>query len=95
MNIRDLKDAHAAAGVTYAGAIERLRAAFVELAALELALISQNGGRPDAAPTFGQLPQNPGPFEHPIFAKVNPATCWRDQVAARRESLLKALEKGA
>jgi hypothetical protein len=93
MNITDLKNARAVAGATYADAIERLRAAYVELAALDLALISQNGGRPDAAPTFGQLPQNPGPFEHPIFAKTNHAVCWRDLVVARRDALLRELSK--
>jgi hypothetical protein len=96
MNLEDLRNARAVAGANYSAAVDRLREAYIELAALDM--VSANGGiGNDDAPnvrTFGFLPQNIDRFEHPTFSPIDPATCWRDAIAARRDALLRALSKG-
>lgn len=86
-----LKADRAAAGERYRNAIEELRQAYVELAALDAVWISQNGGRQDIEPTFFHLPQNAEHFAHPEFAPTDASKCWREEVKARRDVLLKSL----
>ncbi|MGJ0505676.1 MAG: hypothetical protein ACR652_00795 [Methylocystis sp.] len=89
--IADLLTAREAAGKVYATAVDRLRESFVELAAIEAALTREFNGREDYALTFATLPQNQGAaLEHPQFAPIDPAVSWRDQIAARRDQLIKS-----
>ncbi len=91
MTFSELKSARASAGARYAVAVAELRDAYIELAALDFAWIAQNGGRQDFAPTFFHLPQNAEHFAHPEFAPTDASKCWREEVKARRDVLLKSL----
>lgn len=91
MNLSELKTAHTAAGAAYQSAIEQLRAAFIQLAALDRVL--EGVGDVFPIPSFNHLPQNAEGFCHPIFSPLDPTSHWRDQVYARRDELNRAFQK--
>jgi hypothetical protein len=91
MNLADLKNAHSIAGAEYAAAVERLKTAYIELAAIDVVLANGNVGHGEVVPTFGRLPQNPDGFAHPKFAPIDHAVDWHRSIAKRRDALLKAL----
>ncbi len=90
MTFSELKSARATAGVAYQSAVQQLRDAYIELAALDAALANGNVGHGEVVRTFGRLPQNVDGFMHAEFAPIYPAIDWRDLIAARRDQLLKS-----
>jgi len=96
MKFEDLLDSHSAAGKRYTAATIELHDAFVELAALDEVLANGNVGHADAQNirSFVNTPQNLGSFQHPKFAPIDPAICWRDQIKSRRDEPIAALARG-
>ncbi|MGJ0426975.1 hypothetical protein [Methylocystis sp.] len=95
MTLEELINARAIAGATYAAAIEQLHTAYVNLAAIDQALMNGGIGH-DGAPdvrTFAELPQCQEKFAHPVFAPIAPAQCWRGEVTSRRDEILKGFEQ--
>jgi hypothetical protein len=93
MKIDELLEKRAAAGERYAAATGELHTALIELAALDAVLASDTSGhfeRP--VRTFFDVPQNLANLAHPKFAPADMTTCWRDQIAARRDELLAKFE---
>ena len=80
--------ARVSAGAAYQAAAAALRAAYVELAALDRVCANaamQPGGKAASARTFADLPALPS---HPEFAVANPHP--GDEIRARADELLSA-----
>jgi hypothetical protein len=93
MTLTELNEAHALAGSRYAAAAKELHKALIELAALDAVLESDASGHHERpVRTFFNLPQNLGTLAHPKFAPLDGITCWRDEIKARRDELLAAME---
>jgi hypothetical protein len=93
VTLEELINARAIAGSTYAAAIEQLHAAYVNLAAIDQALMNGGIGH-DGAPdvrTFAELPQHQEAFAHPVFAPIDTSKCWREEIYARRNEILKGI----
>jgi hypothetical protein len=94
MTLDELLEARAAAGARYAAATGELHEALVELASLDLVLMSDGSGHDGRVDmrTFFDLPQNLGTLAHPKFAPLDGITCWRDEIKARRDAILNSME---
>jgi hypothetical protein len=96
MTLEELLEAQAAAGQRYAAATNELHDSLIELSALDAVLMSEGSGHDGSIDmrTFFDVPQNLGTLAHPKFAPVDTIVCWRDQIKARRDELLAAMEAG-
>ncbi len=92
MTFEELLKARTAAGERYRNVTKELHDSLIELAALDAVL--DNSGAEHPLRTFFDLPQNLGVLAHPTFAPADTVTCWRDEIAARRDELIAALARG-
>jgi hypothetical protein len=89
MTLQEILEKRAAAGARYAAATGELHDALIELASIDAVLESDMSGHHELpVRTFFNLPQNLANLQHPIFAPADTVTCWRDEIAARRNGLL-------
>lgn len=89
MTLQDLLNARSLAGSKYQMAVDRLHETYVELAALDAALMSANvnPGYPDIK-TFSPLVADIRPFDHPTYAPLRIPGDWRETIAKRRDALI-------
>ena len=93
MDLNELLEKRAAAGARYRNATDALHDSLIELAAIDAVLASDASGHSERPlRTFFDVPQNLGTLAHPIFAPADTVTCWRDEIAARRDELLGKFE---
>jgi hypothetical protein len=78
-----LNTAHAAAGANYVTALTNFRAAFIELAAHDLAKSTLTGH----VPGFGAIP-DVIPLRHATFSPDWPVGDWGSAIASRRNEIL-------
>jgi hypothetical protein len=93
MKLDELLKTHAAAGARYTAATAELRAALIELAAIDAVLENDSSGHHERpVRTFFNVPQNLGTLAHPKFAPADILRDWRDEIKARRDELLHSFE---
>lgn len=89
MPIEKLLSDQLVAGKRYAAAVAELKAAYIELAAIDAAMANANVNTShEVVPTFFDHPDNIGPFAHPIFAPLEGIPSWRDAISERRDALI-------
>lgn len=99
--VDDIVSARATAGSTFAAAVSTLRAAVVELAGYDLALMNPNAGAPGSALPSGTFAHNIDKLRdllrHPDFAtlEIGDGTAngihWDDAARARAAELLSSI----
>mgnify|MGYP003383072392 CR=1 FL=1 len=89
MTLDEMKQARTAAGVRYAAAVDELKSALIDLAALDRALNNDNVNPSTERPrSFGHLPINLGEFAHSEFAPGPIGGDWRDEVRTAADVLV-------
>jgi hypothetical protein len=80
MTLDEIKAAQVVAGERYSAAVAEFRAAFIDLAALDMALANGNSGHNETVATFApHFPDNAAVFAHPVFAPQHIGR-WSDEV---------------
>lgn len=85
------------AGQRYRRAAAELRAALVELAALDATLANGNvnAGHPHVQPGFHDMPDSlPLPLVHPVYSPRS-GPHWRDEIATKRDEHLREFERSS
>lgn len=90
VTLTDLLNSHSLAGARFRAAADELRAAFVELAALD-ATLRNPGINPHGTPvTFEIDPQMLNEIRHPVFGPPDIKTDFKKQIETRRDELERA-----